>query len=86
MARWTPKAGIWTAAIVGAGCLLAPVVIPIIAAAARPVLKAAIKSGMLLYDKASEIVAEATEVTEDLVAEAKAEIQADIEEVKRKTS
>ncbi|HTY22664.1 MAG TPA: DUF5132 domain-containing protein [Desulfomonilaceae bacterium] len=86
MARWTPKGGIWTAAIIGAGFLLAPVVIPVVAAAARPILKAAIKGGILLYDKASEMVAEATEVTEDLVAEAKAEIQAEIEAVKRETS
>jgi len=86
MARWEANAGIWTAAIIGAGFILAPVLIPIIAGPARPLLKAAIKSGILLYDKASVMAAEAMEVTEDLVAEAKAEIQAEIEAVKQETS
>jgi len=86
MARWEANAGIWTAAIIGAGFILAPVVIPFIAGPARPLLKAAIKSGILLYDKASAMVAEATEAAENLVAEAKAEIQAEIKAVKRETS
>ena len=56
---WTPKMDVWTGVVIGAGMLVAPVVIPIVVAAARPVLKAAIKGGIMLYERASEVVAEA---------------------------
>ncbi len=54
--------------------ILAPVVMPMVAAIAKPLAKAAIKSGVLLYEKGRETVAEVGEVVEDLVAEAKTEI------------
>ena len=54
--------------------ILAPVVIPILAAAVKPLAKATIKGGLMLYERGKEMVAEIQEVTEDLVAEAKAEM------------
>ena len=86
MAIWdySPKAGVWTGIAIGVGLLVAPVVIPMIATAARPVAKAAIKGGLMLYEKGREMVAEVAEVVEDLTAEAKSEVQAELAPVKGK--
>jgi len=60
---------------VGIGALLlAPVLIPLVAGAGKPVAKAVIKEGIKLYEKGKESFAEVGEVFEDLLAEAKAEI------------
>ncbi len=60
---------------IGAGVvLLAPVVLPIIGAALKPVFKAVIKGGILAYEGAKVSIAETKESLEDLAAEAKAEI------------
>jgi hypothetical protein len=55
--------------------VVAPVVKPILATVAKPLTKAAIKGGYLLYEKGKETLAETQEVIEDLVAEAKAEME-----------
>jgi hypothetical protein len=69
------KGNIITGLAIGVGtAILAPVVIPMIASIAKPLAKAAIKGGVMLYEKNRELIAEATEVIEDLVAEAKAEL------------
>lgn len=54
--------------------ILAPVVVPVLASVVKPLAKAAIKGGIMLYEKGREVVAEATEMVEDIVAEAKAEV------------
>ena len=77
-----PKNGLWTGIAVGAGLLVAPVVIPAVAGAVRPLLKAFIKGGYMLFEKGREMVAEVTELTEDLFEEAKAEVEADLTEAK----
>lgn len=64
------------AATIGAA-ILAPIVIPALAGVAKPLAKAAIKEGLLLSEKGKEFFAEAAEVFEDLVAEAKAELAQD---------
>jgi hypothetical protein len=46
----------------------------VLASVAKPVAKAAIKGGLVLFEKGKETFAEMGEVVEDLVAEAKAEI------------
>lgn len=76
-----PKGSIWTGIAVGAGLLAAPIVIPAVAGAARPLLKAVIKGGYMLYEYGREMVAEVTEVAEDLFVEAKAEFEAGVKEV-----
>ena len=64
-----------TGVLVGLGALvLAPVVIPVAAAVVRPVAKAVIKSGIILYRKSREAIAETAEMIEDLTAEAEAEL------------
>ena len=67
--------------VIGAGVvLLAPVVIPVVApvigSILKPVTKAAIKGGLLAYEKVKVTTAETVEAIEDLAAEAKAEIAA----------
>jgi len=69
------KGNILSGLAIGIGAaVLAPVVMPILASAAKPVLKATIKGGLALYDKGRETYAEVAEVVEDVVAEVKAEI------------
>lgn len=58
--------------------VLASAVLPALPAlirAARPTARAAIKSGLLLAEKGREVMAEAGEELEDILAEAKAELQ-----------
>jgi hypothetical protein len=50
------------------------VIAPAVAAVVRPVAKASIKSAILLYEKTTELIAEAKESVEDMAAEAHAEL------------
>ena len=69
------KGNIGAGLLVGLGAaVLAPVIIPVVATIAKPLAKAAIKGGLIIFEKGKETVAEMTEVAEDLIAEAKAEI------------
>ncbi len=77
-----PKGDIWTGVAVGAGLLLAPVVIPMFVNAARPLAKTALKYGLIAYERGRELVAEATEAVEDLAAEARAEVQTELTSAK----
>ncbi len=54
--------------------VLAPVLIPAVAKASKPVAKALIKGGIIAYKKSRSAIAETGEVLEDLVAEVKAEL------------
>lgn len=63
---------------IGIGALvLAPAIIPAAGAIARPLAKATIKGGLMFIGRTREMIAEATEVMEDLAAEAKAELLRD---------
>ena len=69
------KGNIFGGLAIGIGsAVLAPIVIPILASVTKPLAKASIKGGLMLFDKGKEVVAETCEVVEDLVAEAKAEL------------
>lgn len=69
------RGNILTGLAIGVGVsVLGPVVLPIIVGAAKPFVKAAIKGGIVLYDRSKESFAEVGEVVEDLVAEVKAEL------------
>ena len=64
-----------TGLVIGIGAvILAPVIVPVLAAAAKPLIKAGLKGGILLYEKGQEMIAEAQELFEDLAAEVKAEL------------
>ncbi len=78
MSDYLPKADLWTGLAIGVGLLVAPVAIPMVAKAARPLLKTVIKGGFLAYERAAEMVAEALETVEDVAAEAKAEVHAEL--------
>jgi len=69
------KGNIFSGLAIGIGAaVLAPTILPILVGAAKPLLKAAIKGGIVLYDRGKESFAEVGEVVEDLVAEVKADI------------
>lgn len=68
--------GLAAVAIGAAAILLAPVVLPVVMQAARPLLKEAIKGGLLCLQKGREAMAEVGETFDDVVAEARAEIEA----------
>lgn len=71
-----------TGIVIGLGAaVLAPVIVPVVAGIVKPLAKAAIKGGIVIYDKGKEVYAETVEVTEDLVAEARAELVAGAEAV-----
>jgi len=61
-------------AIAAGAMLLAPVALSVVAGVGRPLARTALKSGIILYEKTRETVAELGEAFEDLVAEAKAEL------------
>jgi hypothetical protein len=65
-------------AVLGIGivaAVLVPIALPVVARAAKPLAKAMVKSGIIVYEKGREAIAELGEVMEDVVAEAKAEIE-----------
>ena len=67
-----------TPIVVGIGALLlAPVVLPVAGTVLRPLIKATVKSGLLLAQKGRELVSEAMESLEDITAEVKAELIAE---------
>ncbi len=69
------KGNILTGLAIGIGsAVLAPVLVPVLASVAKPLTKAAIKGGLIVFEKGKEVAAETREVLEDLVAEAKSEL------------
>ena len=59
--------------LIGAGAVLLGRMFPQIAATLRPVVKTAIRTGLVMADKAREVAAEAGEQVQDMVAEVQAE-------------
>ena len=69
-----------TPILIGIGALvLAPMVIPVVGAAVKPLAKAAIKSGLIFVQRGRELISEAAEAIEDITAEVKAELIAERE-------
>jgi len=68
----------WTSSVlVGVGvALVAPIVVPALAGGMRPLAKAVVKGGMMVYDKGAEVIAEASEQLSDMLAEARSELDA----------
>jgi hypothetical protein len=70
------KGNLVTGLAIGIGAaVIAPQLIPALAGVIKPIAKAAIKGGLVLYEKGKEAVAEAGEMVEDIVAEVKAEME-----------
>src|SRR5262245_5886549 len=63
--------------LVGVGvALVAPIVVPALEGRTRPLAKAVIKGGIMVYDKGAEVFAEAGEQLSDLMAEVRSELDA----------
>lgn len=60
--------------------LLAPVILPVVGAIVKPLVKAGIKGVLVTYEGAKVAIAETKEALEDITAEAKAEIAGDVAE------
>lgn len=76
------KGNVVTGLAIGIGAaVLAPVMLPVLAGVAKPLAKAAIKGGFMLYEKGKEAVAEVGEMVEDVIAEAKSELSEAHQEV-----
>ena len=54
--------------------IAAPVLLPALATGLRPLVKAVVKGGVVVYDSLKETVAEAGEQLSDIVAEARSEM------------
>jgi hypothetical protein len=54
--------------------ILAPIMLPAVRNVAKPLAKAAIKGGIMAYERGKELIAEGAEVVEDIYVEAKAEL------------
>ena len=68
---WVPSV------LVGVGvALVAPIVVPALAGGMRPLAKAVVRGGMMVYDKGAEVIAEASEQLSDMVAEVRSELDA----------
>ncbi len=63
-----------TVALGAAAVMFGPALLAMAGSAAKPLLKAGIKGGMLLYDRGKKLALETKESIEDLAAEAKEEI------------
>jgi hypothetical protein len=65
-----------TGLVIGFGAALAtPIILPVVATAARSLFKAGVKSGIILYEKGRMVTEEARESLEDMTAEAKSEMK-----------
>ena len=66
----------FSSSILAVGAILAATtLIPALGSALRPLAKALVKNGITIYDSAKELVAEAGEELNDMVAEARAEME-----------
>jgi hypothetical protein len=68
-----PKSWFSSSILAVGAILVAPTVIPALGSALRPLAKALVKNGITVYDSAKELIAEAGEELNDMVAEARAE-------------
>jgi hypothetical protein len=68
------KGGFSTLLIGVGAAIVAPTLLPAIGSSLRPLAKAVVKGGVMVYDSLKESVAEAGEQFNDLVAEARSEL------------
>jgi len=74
VASWW-KGDIVSGLAIGIGAaIVAPLIVPALSKSARPLAKAVIKGGLVLWETGKEKLAEAQELVDDLLAEARTEI------------
>ncbi|MGO9568968.1 MAG: DUF5132 domain-containing protein [Desulfomonilaceae bacterium] len=76
MSMWdySPKGGLWTGVAVGLGLAAAPSLIPLAWSTTRSLLKAALKGGFTVYERAHDLASEMVQGAADLVSEASSEV------------
>lgn len=57
------------------GSLILPAIKPAVSSKGRPAAKEAVRAGLLIYEKAREIVGEWAETASDIIAEVQAEME-----------
>ena len=78
--NYTPKMDMWTGVVVAAGLIAAPVVLPIVADAVRPLIKGVFKGVLVVYDTGLAMVSDTLEGAQGLLEEVRAEIRAEASE------
>ena len=74
------KGNIVTGLAIGIGAaIIAPLVVPALSKAAKPLAKAAVMGGLVPFKTSKEKLAVAHELVDDLLAEARAELAAEAE-------
>ncbi|HIK57075.1 MAG TPA: DUF5132 domain-containing protein [Synechococcales cyanobacterium M55_K2018_004] len=68
-----------------AAIVLLPVLVPVAGGVMKPLAKAAVKGGIVLYEKGKGIIAEVGESLEDIIAEARAELAEEREKALEET-
>ena len=70
------KASLGAALTAGiATAVLTPILLPVLVRSARPLARQAVKTGLIICEKGRETLAEAEEALDDLVAEARVELE-----------
>lgn len=70
------KGNLATGLAIGIGAaILTPVIVPLVSSIGKPLAKSAIKTGILVFEKGRETITELGEVIDDLIAEAKVEME-----------
>ena len=70
------RAGVGAALAVGAAAaVLTPILLPVLVRSARPLARQAVKAGLIIYEKGRETLAEVEETFDDLIAEARVELE-----------
>ncbi len=76
----TIKGTVFSGLAIGIGAaVIVPAVLPVLVRVGKPLAKAAMKSGLILYNTGREMASELEEIAGDLWAEAKAEAEEEIE-------
>jgi hypothetical protein len=76
--NYTPKLDLWSGLAIGAGFLLAPVVLPMVAGIARPIVKGALKGAFRVYEGGREFVTDTANGVENLIEEVQAEVREEL--------
>jgi hypothetical protein len=80
------KGNLGTSLAIGLGTvILGPVIIPVLGGIVKPVVKTAVKGGIMLYEAGKKGVAGAGESLSDLVAEARSEVESSRSPIVEKT-
>ncbi len=75
---YAPKVNIWTGVMVGAGLLAAPVLLPVVAGVARPLVKGMFKGALAVYQTGRDLISNTLEGAQGLLEEAKSEAKAEL--------